>query len=780
MAFPLLRRVGWGAALAFLAPAAHAAGLGPVQVQSGLGEPLRAAITLVGNDTANFESRCIAAKVTSLDGAISITPAIRLVRSGQSASVLLTTREHINEPVLNVLVDMSCDTLVRREYQILLDPVAALPATAAMSQPASPQFPAAKAPRAAAPAAQAVATSASSESPAQPAARKRKTRKRNAAPVQARVRSVANGEAPAKARAKAAKAEQPVRSILKMSPIDIPADNAAAAAPLKPAEATPAGRDEAPLQKPATTPGEEVARIALAQMETLLAETRALRAETERVKKQYEQDKAAQEAMRNESLSWIKGLGVLLALCLGAMGWLLWRMRAMKMEASRTSWNELFADTTAATQLDGHTEFNTTEFSLTTINTSEIEAAGHVQSTFSPITESNTGFALPATGTFTPELSAPVAAPAAPGEAERSQPFKYVSGGSIPYVYSNQTETARARPEHALKVEEISDVMELAEAWMALHNPSKVLELLDPFNDTDQPKSPLPWLCLLDVYRSLGDREKFEAILARIKRIFNVKLRQWETPPGVPGPRALADFPHVRETILALWESDEVLPYLNSLVRDNRDGMREGFDLPAYRDILRLITIAGNPERQKRADRAMDPKAWEILFAAPSAARPHADADEDRMDALAEEPLHVARDTDPRTHGRTEYVAVPHQRIIEGRDADRHAVRATGSGASFAADALDELASHGLALAEPDSVVKTGDASPAFGSNKPDAARNLMSRDDMSPMAIKLHLAVAYQDIGDKEGACLLLEEVIQGGTEEQTEQAKSMLAALA
>jgi pilus assembly protein FimV len=50
----------------------------------------------------------------------------------------------------------------------------------------------------------------------------------------------------------------------------------------------------------------------------------------------------------------------------------------------------------------------------------------------------------------------------------------------------------------------------------------------------------------------------------------------------------------------------------------------------------------------------------------------------------------------------------------------------------------------------------------------------------MSPMAIKLHLASAYQDIGDKEGASLLLEEVIQDGTSEQSQQAKSMLDKLA
>jgi pilus assembly protein FimV len=55
--------------------------------------------------------------------------------------------------------------------------------------------------------------------------------------------------------------------------------------------------------------------------------------------------------------------------------------------------------------------------------------------------------------------------------------------------------------------------------------------------------------------------------------------------------------------------------------------------------------------------------------------------------------------------------------------------------------------------------------------------------EDNSPynaeMATKLDLAVAYQEIGDKEGARELLDEVIKGGSKEQVERAKQMLDAL-
>jgi pilus assembly protein FimV len=47
-------------------------------------------------------------------------------------------------------------------------------------------------------------------------------------------------------------------------------------------------------------------------------------------------------------------------------------------------------------------------------------------------------------------------------------------------------------------------------------------------------------------------------------------------------------------------------------------------------------------------------------------------------------------------------------------------------------------------------------------------------------METKLDLAIAYQEIGDKEGARELLEEVIKGGNSEQVTKANAMRAQLA
>jgi pilus assembly protein FimV len=70
-----------------------------------------------------------------------------------------------------------------------------------------------------------------------------------------------------------------------------------------------------------------------------------------------------------------------------------------------------------------------------------------------------------------------------------------------------------------------------------------------------------------------------------------------------------------------------------------------------------------------------------------------------------------------------------------------------------------------LAFEKPDLTFDLGDESMSSNS---------------AEMATKLDLAIAYQEIGDKEGARELLDEVLKGGTLEQSEKAKSLLVELA
>ncbi|MGH8806644.1 MAG: FimV/HubP family polar landmark protein [Noviherbaspirillum sp.] len=724
-------------------------------------------------------------------------PRIGLARSGHVTSIRLATWQNINEPALHVTVSIGCGVSVQRDFQILLDPVASTPASTAPQQviPAVPDES-----RAASPVPPANTNTATGRSPA-PRKKRQASQPDTPHQVNAEAAPTPTPEARPKTRAKTVKVP---RSLLRLSPVDT-SDNVAAP-PLR-LERSDTLSMAADMQKPAeqnpraaagAQGSSDASQATEALLTALRAEVEALRAETRQIQQQSQAERAALEAMRNASFNWNVGLGALLVLCLAAIGCLLWRITTMQTRAAQASWNDYFARHGAATISD---TIHAARAEEETLRTSAGNLAVPTTASDGPTTE-------PGTAPICREKSTDTAANTKTRtDTHAGQPFKYEYHGTPPYLFVNRTEHALTEADQFLKAEEISDVMELVEAWTVLNDPEKVLELLKPFSEIEQPESPLPWICLLDVYRSLGLQERYEAILERITTLFNVKLTPWDARADRLPPKTLAAFPHVAEKIVSLWESDEIMPYLESLLRDNRDGTREGFDLPVYRDILRLISLAKDPARPKAQDRQMDQRAYAILFAPPPPPAPVVASDQPKEDPT------IARSSSPpagpkvRPRERPKYMTPSYERTLTGRDAaqspassedkeagpadssEQQAPDSANAANSDAASSTTAQPAQGRTPLETNHVPGTQTASPAAESAalqteetspSADIEASGTDHDELSPMAIKLHLAIAYQDIGDKEGAQLLLEEVVQEGSTEQSEQARSMLAKFA
>ncbi|MFJ3055596.1 FimV/HubP family polar landmark protein [Herbaspirillum sp. NPDC087042] len=109
-------------------------------------------------------------------------------------------------------------------------------------------------------------------------------------------------------------------------------------------------------------------------------------------------------------------------------------------------------------------------------------------------------------------------------------------------------------------------------------------------------------------------------------------------------------------------------------------------------------------------------------------------------------------------------------------DASEPILPAASTAASSAAMLLDSLDDEpALSLADLDLSLPDDASTPS--------ATNLLEEDEESAfeaeMTTKLDLAAAYEEIGDKEGARELLEEVMRGGNDAQVARAKEMMAAL-
>ncbi|MBC7404424.1 MAG: hypothetical protein H7252_01895 [Cytophaga sp.] len=149
----------------------------------------------------------------------------------------------------------------------------------------------------------------------------------------------------------------------------------------------------------------------------------------------------------------------------------------------------------------------------------------------------------------------------------------------------------------SVKVEEISDVTQEAEFWMSVNDPQRAIEILDAQANVAHPDSPVPWLYLLDLYRLVKDKIKYDSLRDRFAIFFNANVPEYNVEPQQDGVLQLENYPHLIARICRTWNGNEIIPFLESLLVDDREGKRTGFDLPVYRDILLLISIAHELER---------------------------------------------------------------------------------------------------------------------------------------------------------------------------------------
>lgn len=145
------RRVQLGLAIAatFAAPMAHALGLGPITVRSGLNEPLRAEIPLLevsAEELPGIETRLASsadfARVGLSAGNVPVPLEFAVITgAGGTPAIAVTSREPVREPLVSVLIEVNwANGRLLREYNILLDPPRVAPAIIAPAPaPAAPR-----------------------------------------------------------------------------------------------------------------------------------------------------------------------------------------------------------------------------------------------------------------------------------------------------------------------------------------------------------------------------------------------------------------------------------------------------------------------------------------------------------------------------------------------------------------------------------------------------------------------------------------------------------------
>jgi hypothetical protein len=149
---------------------------------------------------------------------------------------------------------------------------------------------------------------------------------------------------------------------------------------------------------------------------------------------------------------------------------------------------------------------------------------------------------------------------------------------------------AAAEPVRELSVEELIDLEQQVEFFVVLGQDEAAIDLLVSHVRSDGGISPLPYLKLLEIYRRRGDRDAYERIRERLNRRFNAYASDWDS--DLQHGRSLEDYPDIIARLNALWPAPaQAMETLDaSLFRRNKSD--DTFDLPAYRELLFLYSIA--------------------------------------------------------------------------------------------------------------------------------------------------------------------------------------------
>lgn len=566
-----------GSALWLAASSAHALGFGRVTNATQLGQPLNFAAALRMEADESLPRECVSAEVQSGDSKLQpgqIRTTLEGAPDSLERSVRVTTSTVIDEPVVTISVTVGCTARMTRRFVAFIDPPLI---NLAQGGAAPPTLPPQRFDSQVAPLVTLVeGEKPQSAAPLKPPERSAPARVRQRAPTAPRVVASGVEVEPAPARApKNSAARRPVAGAraavsttsgprLKLETASVAAvANAASAAssPQPVAAAALASAEAASANALVKEQADQVAKER-ERIQVLEEGLSKLRAESQLTQKslatlQARLKEAESERYANPLVYGLAWLSTLLAL---AVAVLLWRQ-----SRGRHASQWWAAPTTApASAADART-----------IDPARVA---------SPLVSAPQGLDDPTTGAGAFNIPTIIEddepqLPATPA----TRPVPFAPSASMPMQGAPE-------PARELSVEELIDLEQQAEFFIVLGQDEAAIELLMSHVRSDGGISPLPYLKLLEIYRRRGESEAYERIRDRFNRRFNAYAPDWDA--DLQQGRALVDYPDTIEQLQGLWATPtRVMGTLDaSLFRRNKSD--ETFDLPAYRELLFLYSIA--------------------------------------------------------------------------------------------------------------------------------------------------------------------------------------------
>jgi hypothetical protein len=611
-------------AATFAACSAGAAGLASPSSSAVLGRPLDFSVQVRLQPGETLEPACVSAEVVVGDRRL---PAglvnTALVPTGSdSARIRVTTDSIVDEPVVSVTLNAGCASArFSRRFVVLADPpldpapsalpAAQLPLAAAPTAPlqplpqglnvagaavASERPPAAGSGMAAEPApsseGRAVLRPARAETGKPPAAAQRPARSAGARDTQ-RARAADGARAArraeqAQARKTAAAPRREAKTVAPRLRLEAAEPAVAAATVVSVDEALQAVAQAASAARAAAS----AANVASARIATLEQTVKSLRGEVQ-AGREVAADLRSRLTRAEEAGRWTWPLLALVLLLTALAAWMAWRLNAAE-RARQRSWQAGAAAAGTAGPL-GAAALNA-------------DTPSKLQTSPIPFVTSEIRVPPPAPARPRPAWPAPVRVdagdtepPPVPMPSPVVTPAAAVQRPAVPAVPMEVTapmERTDLLPQRTsiddsmprdVSIEELIDLEQQAEFFVVLGQDGAAIDLLVEHLRHTGGGSPLPYLKLLEIHRRRGDREDYERTRVRFNQRFNAYAPEWGTDLGAG--RSLDTYSGVLPRLQKVWSKPlDAMAELEALLFRKSRG--ELFDLPAYREVLFLYSLA--------------------------------------------------------------------------------------------------------------------------------------------------------------------------------------------
>lgn len=599
---------------------AWAAGFGPGLSTPLLGQQLDFAVQVRTDAGETIAPQCVSAEV--MVGERRVPP--DLVRTAvdvlgpESARIRVVAGQVLDEPVVTVTLSSGCASRVSRRYVLFVEPpggntpsapltsfAAAVPEVPAGGVP--PVASAGTAPRAAdgraearpdagSPTTAAVGASAGSTAGSMAAPAGRAPASTQAAPRPERSQPRADAGArrargDSAGRTATARAEAPRRARRDAPPAKVEAGPRLRLEAAEPVPSAEAQAVEEALQ--AVAQAASAARAAASAASAAAERIATLEATVERMRAESRAQQDLVLALRERlaradgASRWVMPLLALVLLLAAVTLWLAWRLSATQRRHDE-EWKRAAA-AAAPVAADGPPSKQAT----------------------APIPFVTSEITTPKPAALRPRRQPAWPPPAPPVQDTVPPPVTSLGGETEPLPNALQrtqvltpnpaAESAGARD---VSIEELLDLEQQAEFFVVLGQDDAAIDLLVEHLRHTGGGSPLPYLKLLEIYRRRDDREAYERMRARFNRRFNAYAPEWGV--DLAHGRTLEDYPGIVPRLQQVWERPmDAMAELEALLFRKSRG--ELFDLPAYREVLFLYSLARDLlDRESIASGAVD------------------------------------------------------------------------------------------------------------------------------------------------------------------------------